>query len=72
VPGLLFHDLRRAACRAMVEAVVNPQIARRSSGHVSHSPLQRYSVLTTEDLRGAFRQTEKYRAKEKAQVVPMK
>jgi hypothetical protein len=69
VPGLLFHDLRRAACRTMVEAVVNPQIARRSSGQVSHSMFQRYSILTTDDLRGALGQTELYRDEGKGTIV---
>jgi len=71
VPGRLFHDLRRFAVRAMVKAGINPQVAKRWSGHVSDSMFQRYSILTTDDLRSAFTQTEQYRAAEKAKVVPI-
>ena len=71
VPGRLFHDLRRFAVRAMVKAGINPQIAKRWSGHVSDSMFQRYSILTTDDLRSAFTQTEQYRATEQAKIVPI-
>lgn len=71
VPGRLFHDLRRFAVRAMVKAGINPQIAKRWSGHVSDSMFQRYSILTTDDLRNAFTQTEQYRATEQAKIVPI-
>lgn len=53
----------------MVKAGINSQIAKRWSGHVSDSMFQRYSILTTDDLRGAFTQIEQYRATEQAKVA---
>jgi len=55
-------------------ASINPQIARKWSGHLSDSMFQRYSILTTDDLREAFETTEKFREAEAAkqpQVVSM-
>jgi len=60
-PGRLFHDLRRSAVRAMVQAGVNPQVAKRISGHKTDSMFQRYSILTTDDLAAALTKTQSYR-----------
>jgi integrase len=65
-PGRLFHDLRRSAVRSMVQAGVNPQVAKKISGHKTDSMFQRYSILTTDDLRAALEKTEQYRAAEAA------
>jgi integrase len=72
VPEKLFHDLRRSAVRRMVRAGINPQIAKKWSGHVSDSMFQRYSILTTDDLREAFETTEKFREAEQQKVVSMR
>jgi integrase len=69
VPCRVFHDLRRTAVRRMVRAGINPQIAKKWSGHVSDEIFQRYSILTTDDMREAFEQTEKFRETEAAKVV---
>lgn len=71
VAGRLFHDLRRSALRRMVRAGVNPQIAKKWSGHVSDSMFQRYSILTTEDMREAFGAAEKFREPEEQKVLTM-
>lgn len=69
--GRIFHDLRRVAVRRMVRAGINPQIAKKWSGHVSDSMFNRYSILTTDDMREAFEQTERFRETEASKVVSM-
>jgi hypothetical protein len=51
----------------LIPALVPP--AKRGRGHVSDSMFQRYSILTMDDLRSAFTQTEQYRATEQAKVL---
>ena len=69
--GRIFHDLRRMAVRRMVRAGINPQIAKKWSGHKSDSMFQRYSILTTDDMREAYERTEKFRETEAQKVVPI-
>ena len=59
--GRTWHDFRRSAVRNMVKAGVSTQVAKVWSGHSSDSVFERYSILTTDDLRDAQRQTEQYR-----------
>jgi integrase len=61
--GLIFHDLRRSAIRFMRKAGVATQVAKKWSGHVTDSIFQRYSILNTDDMRDAQKQTEDYREK---------
>ena len=67
--GKLFHDLRRTAVRNMVKAGVNTQVAKRWSGHTSDSMFERYSILTTDDMREAQKRTEEYRKSQREKVV---
>jgi integrase len=67
--GKLFHDLRRTAVRNMVKAGVNTQVAKQWSGHKSDSMFERYSILTTDDMREAARRTEEYRKTQREKVV---
>ena len=73
--GRTWHDFRRSAVRNMVKAGVSTQVAKVWSGHSSDSIFERYSILTTDDLQIAQRQTEQYRegarkeAEQKAQKV---
>lgn len=60
--GRIFHDLRRSAVRAMVQAGVNPQVAKKISGHKTDAMFQRYSIVIADDLRAALTQTETFRA----------
>jgi integrase len=62
--GKIFHDLRRVAVRRMVRAGVAPQVAKKWSGHTSDSMFDRYAILTTDDMRDALEQTEKFREAE--------
>jgi hypothetical protein len=55
----------------MVRAGIDPQIAKPRSGHVSDSMFQRYSLLTSDDMREAFETAEK-REPEKQKVVAMR
>jgi integrase len=72
-PGRLFHDLRRSAVRSMVQAGVNPQVAKKISGHKTDSMFSRYSIIVTDDLRSALERTDQYRATAaKQKVVAMR
>ena len=71
--GRLFHDFRRSAVRAMVQAGVPTQVAKKISGHKTDSMFQRYSILITDDLRSALEKTEQYReTAAKQKVVSMR
>jgi integrase len=70
--GKIFHDLRRQACRSMVQAGVPQATAQRISGHKSSSMFQRYAIICTDDLRTALEKTEAYRetaAKQKVVAI---
>jgi integrase len=67
--GKLFHDLRRTAVRNMVKAGVNTQVAKQWSGHKSDSMFERYSILSTDDMREAAKKTEEYRKSQREKVV---
>jgi integrase len=67
--GKLFYDLRRTAVRNMVKAGVNTQVAKQWSGHKSDSMFERYSILTTDDMREAQKKTEQYRQSQREKVV---
>jgi|HubBroStandDraft_2_1064218.scaffolds.fasta_scaffold32364_5 integrase len=60
-PNLLFHDLRRAAVRAMDEAGVSREVAKKISGHKSDSMWARYRICPDRDLRQALERTQLYR-----------
>jgi integrase len=67
----LFHDLRRSACRNMVNAGVPQSIAMKISGHRTDAMFKRYAIGDEADLRTALRRTQKYVKTVKETVVAM-
>jgi integrase len=57
-PGLLFHDLRRAALTSLVQSGVGEQVAMRISGHRTPSVFRRYRIVSTDEVLAALTRTE--------------
>jgi integrase len=63
--GKIFHDLRRSAARDMLKAGIPRAIAKKLTGHLSDSMLDRYSIVEVDDMREAQRRTAQYRNEQK-------
>ena len=57
-PGLLFHDLRRAALANLVQSGVGEEVAMRISGHRTPSAFRRYRIVSTDVVLAALTRTE--------------
>ena len=57
-PGLVFHDLRRAALTNLVQSGVGEQVAMRISGHRTPTVFRRYRIVSTDDVLAALNRTE--------------
>ena len=68
----LFHDLRRSACRNMIQAGVAQSVAMKISGHRTDSMFRRYAIVAETDLRTALQRTQDYlkTAKDNVAVMP--
>jgi integrase len=75
-PWLLFHDLRRFACRNLMNAGVPITVAMKWSGHRTQSMFLRYAISgDQESMKAAAVKVEEYRravaASEKSKLVTM-
>ncbi len=68
-PGLLFHDLRRTACRLLIRAKNSRKEAMRISGHKTESAFERYHIVDESDMLAAVDKATAYLAAQDAALA---
>lgn len=72
-PGLLLHDMRRTACRNMVQKAKIPRaLAKLISGHLTDSMFDRYNIVDPEDITSIGEDIEKWMSGAVESVDPPK
>jgi len=72
-PGLLLHDMRRTACRNMVQKAKIPRaLAKLISGHLTDSMFERYNIVDPEDVTSIGQDIEKWMVGAVESVEPPK
>lgn len=69
--GLLLHDMRRTACRNMVQEAKIPRAqAKLISGHLTDSMFERYNIVDPEDVTSIGEDIEKWMSTAVESVEP--
>ena len=71
LPGLLVHDLRRSAAKALRKAGVPESVIMATGGWKTASMFRRYAIVSSADQRDAMEKLELDRAKDQAKNSPV-